>query len=66
MKSRQIRKFVAAGSHTKACRLGRFGYRSIEALDASALGVQGNDGFAVEQRPGEIAEAAAHFDHAPS
>jgi hypothetical protein len=47
-------------------QVGPVGVSFEQAFDAIALTVQGNDGLAVEQCPGEIAEAAAYLDHSPS
>lgn len=35
-----------------------------EPVDAAGLGVDGENGFAIEQKPGEVPDAAADFEHA--
>ena len=66
VKPRHAGEFVAAGVAYEGMQVGPVRISFDEAFDAIALTVDGDDGLAVEQRPGEIAEAAAHLHHAPA
>ena len=65
-KPRQSGEFVAAGVAYEGMQVGPIRISFDEPFDAIALHVEGDDGFAVEQRPGEIAEAATHLHYATS
>ena len=63
METRQVPERAARRLTKKGMQIRPIGIPLLQAFDASGIHVCGDDRFAIQQHPSEIADAAAHLNH---